>query len=1131
MSDEPIRLSTEDEMALLRGDPKLPSIGTGNLTTMVQAIKDILEVREGKTGSVLDKALTLRDLYRNGMVNLQIGQNAYNNLDGGGSVSPVSPGAGSADNPLAPTGVTASGALLNVLVQWDEPAYSNHSHAEVWRASTDNLSAAVLYGTSDSRFFTDNVGNQSSHYYWVRFVSKYPKTGPFHSTNGVLGATSPDPAVLLDLLTGEITDSQLHTDLGSRIDLIDAPTTGLQAQLASVNAQIDSMTASIADLQGTPEYDNAATYAIDDIVQYSGGLYRAIASGTGHLPTNATYWEKIGDYASLGDAVAAHSATLSDHETRITDTEDGLVAEAAARTSLATAVTAGDAATLTSAQSYVQTYAYSKSATDSAIASSGSTLTVNYTNADTSTLNSAKSYADTKKSEAITAAHADVVSYAYSKAASDSAIAASASTLTTAYQSADAATLSGAQSYVQTYAYSKSTVDGAIASSATTLQSQINQRAASFKQQAVPTALAVNDLWIDTGSLNVIRNNTMVGAVVGTPGTRPTNWGTTLAATNTGITATIAATGTEDGINYIDVQYTGTATATSAIVYQFDVGPITAAQGQNWTTSCYLKLVSGAFNGATIGVRVDEQTSAGVSLGATSNTVVPTGAALGTQRYSGSRNFANASAGRVLGGLRLGITSGTVYNFTLRIGMPQLEQAAAMGRVIATSGTTVSTVGNNQLYAWDGSKWVAADDARLATLQIAATTSASAITGLQAQYTVKTDLNGYVSGFGLASEAPINATPSSTFAVRADQFYIANPAGPGVAPATPFIVRTTSTTINGQTVPIGVYIKDAFIQNGSIGSAQIGLAVIDDAHIASLNAAKITAGDVAAARMSANIVTALSGKFSTLSALVASLGTVQIDASGYLRTNGATAYGTGTGIWMGQDSGVYKLRIGNPSGNRLQWDGTALNIVGSGTFTGTVSATAGDIGGNTITSTAVSSPTFVSSGGATGWQIKSDGSATFNNVKVRGDIQATSINGSSTGIVATSHVATNAISSAIFQEEAGGPYGLFATEYHYGPQATANLPPSNSGVVIMGFINMAGWGDGAARIHILRNGSAWRYTDVSLIDGFVMSYNFVVGETPLAASVDVVYQLAVECLTGAGMQSNQASITVLGIKR
>ncbi len=127
----------------------------------------------------------------------------------------------------------------------------------------------------------------------------------------------------------------------------------------------------------------------------------------------------------------------------------------------------------------------------------------------------------------------------------------------------------------------------------------------------------------------------------------------------------------------------------------------------------------------------------------------------------------------------------------------------------------------------------------------AVVTNTTTINGLSAQYTVKIDTNGYVTGFGLAS-TPTTGAPNSTFAVRSDSFYIASPSGPGVAPSMPFIVRTTPTTINGQTVPVGVYMTSAYIQNGTIDSVKIGLAVITDANIANLNVNKVNAGQLSA---------------------------------------------------------------------------------------------------------------------------------------------------------------------------------------------------------------------------------------------------------------------------------------------
>lgn len=126
---------------------------------------------------------------------------------------------------------------------------------------------------------------------------------------------------------------------------------------------------------------------------------------------------------------------------------------------------------------------------------------------------------------------------------------------------------------------------------------------------------------------------------------------------------------------------------------------------------------------------------------------------------------------------------------------------------------------------------------------------------LGAQYTVKVDLNGYVSGFGLASTTA-GAAPSSSFIVRANSFAVASPSGPGIAPIVPFVVNTTAVLENGVAVPAGVYMDGAYIRNLTAAIARMGNAWIDDAKIANLSAAKITAGVLDAARIAVGSIDA-----------------------------------------------------------------------------------------------------------------------------------------------------------------------------------------------------------------------------------------------------------------------------------
>ena len=118
--------------------------------------------------------------------------------------------------------------------------------------------------------------------------------------------------------------------------------------------------------------------------------------------------------------------------------------------------------------------------------------------------------------------------------------------------------------------------------------------------------------------------------------------------------------------------------------------------------------------------------------------------------------------------------------------------------------------------------------------------------GVSAQYTVTIDNNDHISGFGLVSDI-IAGNPTSAFIVNADQFAIG---GAGViTDEYPFVVYTTEQTVskNGTnyTIPVGVYIKDAFIQNAAIESAQIQNAAIISAKIADLAVDTIKIADQA----------------------------------------------------------------------------------------------------------------------------------------------------------------------------------------------------------------------------------------------------------------------------------------------
>jgi hypothetical protein len=198
-------------------------------------------------------------------------------------------------------------------------------------------------------------------------------------------------------------------------------------------------------------------------------------------------------------------------------------------------------------------------------------------------------------------------------------------------------------------------------------------------------------LFDSTGTLkfaasNVIRNSTGVGAVVGTPGTDPTNW--VLSPAASGLTKEIVATGTESGIAYIDVRYYGTPSAGTNVTISFEAAnSVAASSGQTWTQSTYVKLQAGSFTNTTTTLSLLGTNGTSGTEAFTSSTITSTPSDLQNCRLSVTGTLAQATTTHVQPRVRIGYTVGAAFDITLRIGVPQLERGSVATAVNPTSGT------------------------------------------------------------------------------------------------------------------------------------------------------------------------------------------------------------------------------------------------------------------------------------------------------------------------------------------------------------------------------------------------------------------------------------------------------------
>ena len=301
--------------------PSVPQTGiTPELTTYLRNLNDAVDIRLGRKGDARDRAVTLRELIEGGIV-LEANSGAFNTNIINGQTVGMGPTT-APELPITPTqaaGLNVAPLYSQLYLTWDSPTYLGHLFTEIYRHTADVLGDAEFLTYAVGAAYVDPVGGGQTFYYWIRHVSNTGNVGQWNAAAGTVGTTPTDVSVLLSRLNGALSESELAAALTSRINLIDASGNVNGSVAQRIAAEATARTGAVTGLQdqintlsAVADWDSTVAYSNNDLAVYGGNLYKALASSTNVQPdTDDTKWQDLGAYSSLAEVVAANEAAIT----------------------------------------------------------------------------------------------------------------------------------------------------------------------------------------------------------------------------------------------------------------------------------------------------------------------------------------------------------------------------------------------------------------------------------------------------------------------------------------------------------------------------------------------------------------------------------------------------------------------------------------------------------------------------------------------------------------------------------------------------------------------------------------------------------------------------------------------------
>jgi predicted nucleic acid-binding Zn-ribbon protein len=641
----------------------------------------------------------------------------------------------------------------------------------------------------------------------------------------------------ISTITSDITELESTLTGYNGTSTVATAVSNLQTQITANDGDITSVTSSVTSLTNSLATTDSNVSANTTSIT---GLTNSISTINGTLSTVQTDITALeSDVTTAEGNITSNTTAISGLTTRVTATESSITTIQSDVTTLNTDLTTaqGSISTNSSAITALQS---SVTANDNDITSINSSITslttsVNNANTNISSNSSAISGLDTR----VTQNESDLTTKA------------SATSVT------------------------------ALQTSLNTLSGEVDTRTKTFAQDAVPTATAIGDLWIDTNDSNklyraasatadqitsgewelvrdgaIASNSSAIstlqstvsqqGTDISSNSTSITSLQNSLTNTNTNVSANASAISTLDST--VTTQGNSISSISSSITaLQND---LTTLEGDVGTAETNITANSSAISGIDSRLTSAEGT---ITSQASSITALQTAVTSNDSDITGLGSSITSLQSQITANDdAIDVVNTSITSLTSRIEDNE-DNISGQSTAISSLQSSVNQQGTNITANASAITQITSDVSGVSASVTSLSSSVADIEGnAAAAYVLQVAAGSNpprIGGMVIENNASAG-TGVVDVTFQTDSFQIVSPTG--AYASIPFIVRTSSTTVNGETVPAGVYMSDAFIQNGTITNAKIGDAAIDDAKIANLDAGKISAGTIDAARIDVN---------------------------------------------------------------------------------------------------------------------------------------------------------------------------------------------------------------------------------------------------------------------------------------